>query len=47
MRKYTKINLGSIGGGFGVHQALINIKPKYKGKGHKIGLKYNLPMTFY
>ena len=44
--RYQK-NVRPIGGGLGVPQALRNIRPKYKGNGHKIGHKFHLAITFY
>ena len=47
IRTDTKKKIRSIGGGLGVHQALQNIRPKYKGNGHNIGHKFLLAITFY
>ena len=45
--KDTKKSFRSIGGGLGVHQALENIRLKYKGNGHKIGHNLLSAITFY
>ena len=47
IRTDTKKKFRPIGGGLGVLQALQNIRPKYKGNGHKIGHKFLLAITFY
>ena len=47
IRTDTTKNFRSIGGYLGVHQALQNIRPKYKGNGHNIGHKFLLVITFY
>ena len=44
--RYRK-KIRSIGGSLGVLQAIQNIRPKYKGNGHKIGHTYILAITFY
>ena len=47
IRTDTTKKFRSIGGGLGVHQALANIRPKYKGNDHKIGHTFLLTISFY
>ena len=47
IRRDKPQKIRSIGGGWGVLQALQNIRPKYKGNGHNIRHKFLLAITFY